>query len=190
MLCGILVSNSFAKGRDALMWEKTIERNRQPLTTREASSAPGQERSPLPPEPVSQTPKIAASIGKTMRVRGEIYCDEELHLDGDVEGTLEVRHHRLTIGPNGKVKANVKAKELVVGGSIQGNVEAADRVSIMKGASIVGDVKTAGIVIEDGAYFKGGIDILRPEKPETASNNLSTPSNALSTAASAHSAAK
>jgi cytoskeletal protein CcmA (bactofilin family) len=116
-----------------------------------------------------------------MRVRGEIYCDEELHLDGDVEGTLEVRH-RLTIGPNGKVKANVKAKELVVGGSIQGNVEAAERVAIMKGASIVGDVKTAGIVIEDGAYFKGGIDILRPEKPETASNTLSTAVNAHSAA--------
>jgi cytoskeletal protein CcmA (bactofilin family) len=69
----------------------------------------------------------------------------------------------LTIGPNGKVKANVKAKELVVRGSIQGGVEAIDRISIMNGASIVGDVKTAGIVIEDGAYFKGGIDILRPE---------------------------
>jgi cytoskeletal protein CcmA (bactofilin family) len=123
-----------------------------------------------------------------MRVRGEIYCDEELYLDGEVEGTLEVRD-RLTIGPNGKVKANVKAKELVVGGSIQGDVEAADRVSIMKGASIVGDVKTAGIVIEDGAYFKGGIDILRPEKPAIASNTLSTASNALSTAVNAHSAA-
>ena len=163
------------------MWEKTIERNRQPLVTREASSTPGQERSPVPPVPVSQTPKIAAAIGKAMRVRGEIYCDEELYLDGEVEGTLEVRD-RLTVGPNGKVKANVKAKELVVGGSIQGDVEAANRVAIMKGASIVGDVKTAGIVIEDGAYFKGGIDILRPEKPEIASNTPSTAVNAHSAA--------
>jgi cytoskeletal protein CcmA (bactofilin family) len=109
-----------------------------------------------------------------MQVRGEIYCDEELYLDGEVEGTLEVGQ-RLTIGPNGKVKANVKAKELVVAGSIQGNVQAVDRIAIMKGASIVGDVKTAGIVIEDGAYFKGGIDILRPENktPETAPKVLS-----------------
>ena len=100
--------------------------------------------------------------------------DEELYLDGEIEGTLEVRH-RLTIGPNGKVKANVKAKELVVQGSIQGDVEAAERITIMKGASIVGDVKTAGIVIEDGAFFKGGIDILRPEikKPESVSSPLS-----------------
>jgi len=100
-----------------------------------------------------------------MRLRGELYSDEELYLDGEVEGTVEVRH-RLTVGPNGKVKASVKAKELVVSGSIHGNVEATDRISIMTGASIVGDVKTAGIVIEDGAYFKGGIDILRPEAPK------------------------
>lgn len=97
-----------------------------------------------------------------MRLLGEIYSEEELYLDGEVEGKIEVRH-RLTIGPHGKVKADVKAKELVVRGSIQGNVEAADRVDIMNGASILGDVKTAGIVIEDGAYFKGGIDILCPE---------------------------
>jgi cytoskeletal protein CcmA (bactofilin family) len=102
-----------------------------------------------------------------MRLRGDLFSDEELYLDGEVEGTIEVRQ-RLTIGPNGKVKASVKAKELVVSGSITGDVEAIDRISIMTGASIVGDVKTAGIVIEDGAYFKGGIDILRPEakKPE------------------------
>jgi len=97
-----------------------------------------------------------------MRLRGELYSEEELYLDGEFEGTLEVRH-RLTIGPNGKIKANVKAKELVVEGWIQGNVEAAERIVIMNGASILGDVKTSGIVIEDGAFFKGGIDILRPE---------------------------
>jgi cytoskeletal protein CcmA (bactofilin family) len=97
-----------------------------------------------------------------MRLQGEIYSGEELYLDGEVEGSLEVSQ-RLTIGPNGKIKANVKAKELVVKGKIQGNVESAGRIVIMNGASIVGDVKTAGIVIEDGAFFKGGIDILRTE---------------------------
>jgi cytoskeletal protein CcmA (bactofilin family) len=83
-------------------------------------------------------------------------------MDGELEGSLEVSQ-RLTIGPNGKVKANVKAKELVVKGKIQGNVESAGRIVITNGASIIGDVKTAGIVIEDGAFFKGGIDILRTE---------------------------
>jgi len=101
-------------------------------------------------------------MGKETKVKGDIYSEEDLYFDGNIEGSLEVRGV-LTIGPNGKVKANVKAKELVVKGSIHGDVEASDRISIMNGATIVGDVKTAGIVIEDGAYFKGGIDILRPE---------------------------
>lgn len=106
-------------------------------------------------------------MGKTTRIHGEIYSEEEFQFDGEIEGKIEVRGG-LIIGPNGKVKADVKARELVVKGSIQGNVEASDRISIMNGASIVGDVKTAGIVIEDGAYFKGGIDILRPEGAKTA----------------------
>jgi cytoskeletal protein CcmA (bactofilin family) len=117
---------------------------------------------------LSPTRKMAASIGKTMRLVGEIHSDEELFFDGELEGTLEVSEH-LTIGPNGKVKADVRAKDLVVKGSIQGNVEAVDRVVIMNGGSIVGDIKTAGIVIDDGAFFKGGIDITRTEiRPESA----------------------
>jgi cytoskeletal protein CcmA (bactofilin family) len=172
------------------MWGKTTEPESRPPVSSQPLSTMRQDHAPAPPAPVLQPPKITAAFGKTMRVRGEIYCDEELYLDGEIEGTLEVRH-RLTIGPNGKVKANVKVKELVVSGSIQGNVDAVDRIAIMKGASIVGDVKTAGIVIEDGAYFKGGIDILRPadnkpdakkpeakqpetKGPETASNVTST----------------
>jgi len=139
------------------MWGKTSEPVFKPLVAEPAAIAPG-ERAQTPAMPA----RVTAVIGKTTRVRGEIYSEEELYLDGEVEGSLEVRH-LLTIGPNGKVKATVKAKELVVKGSIHGDVEASDRISIMNGASIVGDVKTAGIVIEDGAYFKGGIDILRPE---------------------------
>jgi cytoskeletal protein CcmA (bactofilin family) len=166
------------------MWGKTMERDSRPPVAPQPASAPRPEPSlapPAPPAPVSQTPKITAAVGKNMRIRGEIQCDEELYLDGEVEGTLEVRQ-RLTIGPNGKVKANVKAKELVVAGSILGDVHAVDRVAIMKGASIVGDVKTAGIVIEDGAYFKGGIDILRPENktPEPAPKTFSKAAGAQS----------
>jgi cytoskeletal protein CcmA (bactofilin family) len=150
-----------------------MEREGTPLAApRAKSSNVDEERLQGQPAALSQTPRTAASVGKTMRFLGEVYSDEELYFDGEVEGTLEVGH-RLTIGPNGKVKASVKAKELVVRGSIQGNVEAAGRIVIMNGASIIGDVKTAGIVIEDGAFFKGGIDILRPEvKPETAASAL------------------
>ena len=108
------------------------------------------------------SPPPAALVGKTMRLEGEIYSREPLYLDGEIDGSIEV-DHSLTIGPNGKVRAKVKAKELVIFGSIHGDVEASGRIAIMTGASLIGDVKTAGIVIEDGAYFKGGIDILHPE---------------------------
>jgi cytoskeletal protein CcmA (bactofilin family) len=151
------------------MWGKTVDRDSRPAFTPEEASSPAQERTSIQATPpVAPPAKTASTVGKTMRVRGEIYSEEELFMDGEIDGTLEVRH-RLTIGPNGKVKANVKAKDLVVRGSIQGNVEAEDRIAIMNGASIVGDVKTAGIVIEDGAYFKGGIDILRPDAKKTES---------------------
>ena len=95
-----------------------------------------------------------------MKIIGEVTSDEELYLDGDLDGKLHLRN-RLTVGPNSKVNANIKATEIVVFGTVKGNVESESRVSLRTGASIVGDIKTAGIVIEDGAYFKGGIDISR-----------------------------
>ena len=99
-------------------------------------------------------------FGKSMKIIGEVTSDEELYLDGDLDGKLNLRN-RLTIGPNSTVNANIKAQEIIVFGTIKGNVESESRVSLKTGASIVGDIKTAGIVIEDGAYFKGGIDISR-----------------------------
>jgi cytoskeletal protein CcmA (bactofilin family) len=164
------------------MWGKTSESAFKSLVAEPPAATPPAERVQTPATPS----RVTAFIGKTTRVRGEIYSEEELYLDGEVEGSLEVRH-LLTIGPNGKVKANVKAKELVVRGSIHGDVEASDRISIMNGASIVGDVKTAGIVIEDGAYFKGGIDILRPEvkKPEPAAKATQEPIASVSAKAAA-----
>jgi cytoskeletal protein CcmA (bactofilin family) len=103
-------------------------------------------------------------LGRSVTVRGEIYSQEDLVIDGEVEGTVEVQDHRLTLGPTGKLKAGVKVRELIVFGSLNGDVEATDKVFIRKDASLVGDIQTAGIVIEDGAYFKGGIDITR--RPE------------------------
>jgi cytoskeletal protein CcmA (bactofilin family) len=109
----------------------------------------------------------AATIGKAVKVNGQIVSQEDLYVDGDVEGTVELIQHKLTIGPNGKVHAAIKAREVVVLGSIQGNVEASDKIEIRKDAKLVGDIKTARIIIEDGAYFKGSIDIVKPEpKPE------------------------
>lgn len=108
-----------------------------------------------------------------MKIIGEVSSDEELYLDGDLEGKLNLRN-RLTIGPNSTVNANIKATEIIVFGTIKGNVESESRVSLRTGASIVGDIKTAGIVIEDGAYFKGGIDISKNGESKAASTSAPT----------------
>ncbi len=105
----------------------------------------------------------SASIGKAVKVVGQIFSKEDLYIDGEVEGTVEALEHKLTIGPNGAVRAGVKAREVVALGTIQGNVEAADKIEIRKEAKLVGDIRTARIIIEDGAYFKGSIDIVKPE---------------------------
>jgi cytoskeletal protein CcmA (bactofilin family) len=105
-----------------------------------------------------------AVIGKSVVVKGQIFSKEDLLIDGEVEGgTIEAQEHRLTIGPNGKVNAAMKAREIVIVGTVHGNVEASDKIDIRKDARLVGDIKTARIVIEDGAYFKGSIDIQKVE---------------------------
>jgi cytoskeletal protein CcmA (bactofilin family) len=110
----------------------------------------------------------SATIGKAVKIVGQIYSNEDLYVDGEVEGTVEALEHKLTIGPNGTVKATVKAREVAVLGSIGGNVEATDKIEIRKDAKLVGDIKTARIIIEDGAYFKGSIDIVKPEPVKAA----------------------
>jgi len=98
-----------------------------------------------------------------VKIVGQIFSKEDLFVDGDLEGTVEALEHKLTIGPNGTVHAGIKAREVVALGTIQGNVEAAERIEIRKDARLVGDIRTARIIIEDGAYFKGSIDIVKPE---------------------------
>jgi cytoskeletal protein CcmA (bactofilin family) len=110
-----------------------------------------------------QGPAGTATIGKAVKVVGQIFSKEDLYVDGEVEGTVEALEHKLTIGPNGILRAGVKAREVVALGSVQGNVEAHEKIEIRKDAKLVGDIRTARIIIEDGAYFKGSIDIVKPE---------------------------
>ncbi len=109
-----------------------------------------------------------AVIGKSVMIKGQIFSREDLTIDGEVEGSVELQENRLTVGPHGRVQAGVKAREMVVLGTIHGNVEVSDKIEIRKDAKLVGDIKTARIVIEDGAYFKGGIDIIKPDPPKVA----------------------
>jgi cytoskeletal protein CcmA (bactofilin family) len=102
-----------------------------------------------------------ARIGQTMHIKGELYSKDEIEVNGEVEGTMH-SESRLTIGESGKAQASIKGTEVVIAGAVKGDVVATQRIVLRKGANLVGDVKTAGIVIEDGAYFRGGIDITRP----------------------------
>jgi cytoskeletal protein CcmA (bactofilin family) len=102
-----------------------------------------------------------ANIGKSVVIKGELSGSEDLYLDGQVEGSIEMAGNRLTIGPNGKVKANVNARSAIVQGRLEGNVRASDRVDLKQSAIVLGDIATQRISIEEGAYFKGGVDIQR-----------------------------
>ena len=103
-----------------------------------------------------------ATIGKSLVVKGEVSGSESLYIDGKVEGTINLPGNRVTVGRNGQVAANILAREVVVLGKVRGNVNASDRVDIRSEGSLTGDVAAARISIEDGAYFKGGIDIRKP----------------------------
>ena len=118
-------------------------------------------------------PRNTATIGKSVRVVGQIFTKEDLYVDGDVEGTIESQENKVTVGPNGRVQAGIRAREVVILGQVQGNVEAADKVDIRKDAKLVGDITTARISIEDGALFKGSIDIKKPE-PKSAGGPVVT----------------
>lgn len=102
-----------------------------------------------------------AVIGASMRIRGEIHSQEPLLVDGEVEGSVELVH-ALTVGRGGKMRANIKARDVTIFGSVEGNVEVNGKIAIRENGTLIGDIRSAGIVIDDGGYFKGSIDIIRP----------------------------
>ena len=116
-----------------------------------------------------------ATIGKSLVVKGELSGSESLYVDGKVEGAINLPGNRVTVGRNGQVAANIMAREIVVLGKVRGNCQASDRVDIRSEGSLTGDVVAARISIEDGAFFKGGIDIRKPGA-EAKGGNASTAS--------------
>lgn len=111
-------------------------------------------------------PQQAAVIGASMTIIGDIKAKEELVVDGEVEGMLESQS-LLTVGPSGKVRGNIKAYEVAIFGSVRGNVEVTAKIAIREQGSLIGDIRGAGIRIDDGAYFKGSVDIIRPDAKVT-----------------------
>ncbi|HWG51497.1 MAG TPA: polymer-forming cytoskeletal protein [Candidatus Acidoferrales bacterium] len=149
------------------MWKPRPEDNSPTSTNQPSPSAPANVAPTMMAPPKEQPKPSAASndrtdvghIGKSVVIRGELTGNEDLYLDGEIEGNINLRDHKLVIGPNGKIKASITARDIVLHGRVEGNVSATERVELKKACTLVGDVSTQRIVIEDGAYFKGSIDI-------------------------------
>jgi cytoskeletal protein CcmA (bactofilin family) len=108
-----------------------------------------------------------AHLGRSVFIRGELSGSEDVFVDGQVEGTIQLNGNSLTIGPNGRIRANITAKSVTVNGSVDGNIEAGERTDLRKTAVVKGDVRTRRIAIEEGAYFTGKLEILGDSKPQT-----------------------
>jgi cytoskeletal protein CcmA (bactofilin family) len=147
------------------MWKPSqtgsINPNPTPEPTRPAAPAPAFE--PTAGRAPAATTGDQATIGKGLFIKGEINGSESLFIDGKVEGSINLPGNRVTVGRNGQVAASITAREIVVLGKVRGNMTATDRVDIRAEGSLSGDVAAARISIEDGAFFKGGIDIRKAE---------------------------
>lgn len=164
------------------MWNKREEPPAPPRPATAPAPVPvpeiRKETTPVSTTPfrTPEEPRNTATIGKAVKINGQIFAKEDLYVDGDVEGTIESQDNKVTIGPNGRVQAGIRAREVVILGQVQGNVEVSDKVDIRKDAKLVGDIKTSRISIEDGALFKGSIDIVKAEpKAAPAAPQVSAP---------------
>ena len=127
------------------------------------------------PESNQHMEKDIVNIGKSVVIKGELNGSEDLTIEGHVEGTIQLRDHVLTIGPNGKIKAQVFAKAVIVLGEVTGNVTASDKVDIRDNGSVDGDIISPRVAIAEGAHFRGSVDMQRkadrapqPAKPAPA----------------------
>ncbi len=157
------------------MWKSTTPNNAPSTPAPDAQRTPStpttptpatQEYSPAPAPRMTAQPASSeqATIGKSLVIKGEVTGSESLYIDGRVEGSINLPGNRVTVGRNGVVSANITAREIVVQGKVRGNMMASDRVDIRNEGSLTGDVVAQRISIEDGAFFKGGIDIRKPGK--------------------------
>jgi cytoskeletal protein CcmA (bactofilin family) len=150
------------------MWKPTNQPNmppprpgepERPAAPASASIPSASSEPPAAPRPAPTSTADQATIGKSLVIKGEVTGSESLYIDGRVEGSINLAGNRVTVGRNGVVAANINAREIVVLGKVRGNLTASDRVDIRSDGSLTGDVVAARISIEDGAFFKGGIDI-------------------------------
>ena len=148
-----------------------------PAPVSSSPSTPSMSSETAAPRPVATTTTAdQATIGKSLVIKGEVTGSESLYIDGRVEGSINLAGNRVTVGRNGIVAANINAREIVVLGKVRGNLTASDRVDIRSDGSLTGDVVAARISIEDGAFFKGGIDIRKAGQKANGAEEVKTTS--------------
>ena len=162
------------------MWKPTNQPNAAPTPNPE----PQRSYTPPAPEPplvsrpaasVSVTPQEQATLGKSLVIKGEVTGSESLYIDGRVEGSINLPGNRVTVGRNGVVSANISAREIVILGKVRGNMTASDRFDIRSEGSLTGDIVAQRVSIEEGAYFKGGIDIRKPGQKANGDSKEASP---------------
>jgi cytoskeletal protein CcmA (bactofilin family) len=169
---------------------------------RDEAVKPTPSQPPAPAAPVTSNPQASASttqpeprrnerdlvnIGKSVVIKGELNGSEDLMIEGHVEGKIELKDHVLTIGPNGRIKAQVFAKAVIVLGEVNGNVTATEKVDIRDGGAVDGDIVSPRVAIAEGAHFRGTVDMQK--KPGTTASSKGTSTPAAAPAAQAASAA-
>jgi cytoskeletal protein CcmA (bactofilin family) len=128
---------------------------------------------PVAPVKTVTSPIEQATIGRTLVIKGEVSGSESLYIDGRVEGTLTFKDHRVTVGRNGVVTANISAREVVIMGKVTGNVECGDRVDIRSEGSLTGDIVSQRISVEDGALLRGSVQLTPSEQKQDKSSETS-----------------
>jgi len=140
------------------MWNKQSDIPSASSSQEPSWQAPASSMGTRPSGPVASA---ISCLGATIEITGKVSGEEDLQIDGKLEGSVVLNGQRLTVGRSGKLNSEIWAREVVVYGSLTGNIHASDRVEIMKDGRVTGDISTARIRVEDGAYFKGRIEIER-----------------------------
>ena len=165
------------------MWNRSKKDDDVPARPAAVPNEPVREQYAAPSYPARRSiedapTRAGAVIGKSLVINGRVVGREDLVVDGRVEGDIELMENRLTVGAGGHVQGGIKAREIIVYGTVQGNLEAGERVEIKKNARVMGDLRASRPVIEDEAYFKGSVETIRVDPPKQAAKPAPTPAAA------------
>jgi cytoskeletal protein CcmA (bactofilin family) len=161
----------------------SVEHSRETWAPEPVKSDPPPFRAPAAaqPEPApAATAKTESRNGKSIVFKGDISGSEDLYVDGEVHGKIQLKDNRLTVGPSGRVQADVAARFITIQGFLKGDLKAQEKVDIRKTGSVEGQLVTAGVMIEEGAVFRGSIDIIKPGEPQKSAQPAPSQSNAKS----------